>query len=108
MISAGTLDRKINILEPAVVRDAMGAAIESFIVRWANVPCMAKPFTGREKYKVESAREMTYKQYKFIVRYIPSLNQKHRIVFEGETFDILYLSEMPRREGLEILAQIAK
>ena len=108
MILAGTLDRRINILEPTVVRDAMGAAIEQFSVRWANVPCSARPFTGREKYKVESAREMTYKQYKFTVRYISGLNQKHRIVFEGETFDILYISELVRRQGLEILAQVAK
>ena len=108
MISAGSLDRKINIQQLVTSRDAMGGTIESYVTQFANVPCNMKPFTGREKYKVESAREMTYKQLKFTTRYFSGLTQKHRIVFEGENFDILYVAEMPRREGLEILAQVAK
>lgn len=108
MIHAGLLDRKINIEQLNVTRDAMGATIESYTIQYKNVPAAVKNYTGREKYHVESAREISYKQIKFVIRYIAGLTNKHRIYFEGEYFDILHIAEIVRRQGLEILAQIAK
>lgn len=108
MMPAGMLDRKINIEQLVVTRDGMGSAIEQYSTQYANVPANMKPFTGREKYKVESAREMTYKQYKFTIRYIAGLTQKHRILFEGEYYDILFIADIGRRQDVEILAQLAE
>lgn len=108
MIFAGNLDRRINIEQLVVSRDAMGGANPSYAIQYGNIPASVKAFTGREKYKVESAREMSYKQIKIVIRYINGITNKHRIYFEGQYYDILYISEMIRREGLEILAQLAK
>ena len=107
MIAAGSLDRRISIQQCNITRDAMGAAKESFTTQYANVPAMFKALTGREKYKVESAREIGYFQARFTIRYIAGLTKKHRILFEGEYYDILNISEMVRRQGQEILAQKA-
>lgn len=108
MIFAGSLDRRISIQQRVIVRDAMGAPKESFSVQYGNVPANVKPFLGKEKFHVESARELSYKQYKFTIRYKAGITEKHRIVYEGQNFDILFIAEEGRREALVITAQVAK
>lgn len=108
MIPAGSLDRRLTIQKSVTTRDASGAAIESFQTVYANVPAMIKPSSGREKFHVESGREIAYKQYRFVIRYIAGLTPKHRVVFEGENYDILFLAELPRREGWDIYTQVAE
>lgn len=108
MIFAGQLDRRITIQQQVITRDAMGAPVEGFSSQYKNVPAAIKPLSGREKFHVESQREMTYRQYKFTIRYILGLTERHRIVWDGYNWDILYMAELGRREGWEILAQIAK
>lgn len=106
--SAGSLDRRINIEQRVITRDGIGAAIESFSIQYANVPAQLKPFVGREKFNAEALREISYKQYRFIIRYLTGLTPMHRIIFEGERYDILYISEIPRRQGWDIYTQLAK
>jgi len=95
-------------MAPVITRNSMGEAVEGFAIAYQNVPAAAKPFTGREKFHVESGREIAYKQIKFTIRYISGLNEKHRIVYEGENFDILWIEEVALREGINILAELAR
>lgn len=106
--AAGSLDRRIHIQERIITRNQMGEPKEQFSIRYPNVPAALKPFTGREKFNVEAAREISYKQYRFVTRYISGLTAKHRIIFEGEVYDIVYLAEIPRRQGWDIYTQLAK
>lgn len=108
MLSAGQLDRRLTIQQSTTTRDASGGAVVGYANQYTNVPCMIKPFTGREKFFKEGAREVSYRQYRFVIRYIAGITEKHRIVFEGANWDILYIAELTRRDGLEITAQVAK
>lgn len=105
MIPSGSLDRLITIQRRTIVRDEIGAAKEGFADQYSNVPAMIKPLSGREKFHVESARELSYKQYVFTIRHISGITEKHRIIFEGENYDIVRISEITRRQGLELLGQ---
>ena len=108
MSRAGDLDRLMTIQQRSISRDAMGAAIEVFVNQYANVPCKKTSYSGREKFHVESGREVSYETEQFVCRYIEGITKRHRILFEGQYFDIIRVSELGRREDLAIVAMLAE
>lgn len=108
MMEAGALDRRIDIQVATTSRDAMGGVIPSWSNIYSNIPANIKQLSGNEKYHVECAREISYEQVMFTVRYISGLNQTYRVQFEGKIYDILAINEIPRRKGLQIVGQLAR
>lgn len=99
---AGRRDRKITIQQVSTVQDTIGYPAETWTTLrdvWAEVI----PIRGAEALRFE--RQSTEEINKFVIPYFSDITQKHRISYNSQTWDILYISEINRREGLEIIAQ---
>lgn len=103
----GSMDRRITIQQRTQTRDANGAALDSWST-WAE--CWAEV-----KYKQPSAEQgEVYASDKFTaqmmadfrIRYKAGLVPTMRLQYEGQTWNIRAVSEIGRREGWLITAQV--
>lgn len=104
VIGSGRLDRLIQIQEKTETIDELGTAIQA----WStldSVRAQVIPVRGSEA--LGSAKINTTRANKFIIRH-RSINEEHRIRYENENWNILYIREIGRREGLEIIAEVIK
>lgn len=108
MIPAGKFKYKISIQSLVVSRDAMGGETEAWVTQYANVPAFVEDFTGREKFHVESAREISYSQKRMEIRYIKGLNTIQRILYNGIVYDVVRIEELGFRESIRFTVQSAK
>lgn len=108
MQAAGDFRYKISIQSLVESRDAMGGSVESWTTLYANVPAAIDDFTGREKFHVESDREISYLQKRMRIRYINGLTAKHRIIYNNIIYDIVRIEELGFREALRFTVQSAK
>ena len=100
-MQAGKLDRRITIQSPTSTRDGAGQPVEAWALLatvWARVEHLRgkEPFQGQEF----NAQRTSV----FTIRYRTDLDETMRIIFDGDTYDILAIAEKGRREGLEITA----
>lgn len=108
MQAAGEFKYKIAIQTLTQSRDAMGGVVEGWTTQYANVPAAIDDFTGREKFHVESGREISYLQKRIKVRYIRGLTAVHRIIYDGTVYDIVRIETLGFREALRFTVQSAK
>lgn len=99
-MQAGQLDRLITLQALTVTTDAYGGVVES----WSPVATLWAQFLpggGNEKFT--AAQVYAEAQARFRIRYRDDVTPEHRIVDEyGTEWDILGVSEIGRRVGLEI------
>jgi len=102
MLAAGKLDRRIDLQQAAVSRDASGGAVETwstFASAWAS----ARPLSGRAlqaaQQRASSADTI------FELRHRADISEAARILHRGEIYQILWIDDIGRGEGLHILAQ---
>lgn len=108
MIPAGKFKWKVTIKALVITRDAMGGTVESWTNVYANIPAFVEEFSGREKFHVESAREMSYNQKRVETRYIRGINKTHKILYDSELYDILRIETIGFREGSRFTIQLAE
>lgn len=103
MIAAGRLDRKIKIQEKEETVDALGTPVEDRWIDVAEVPAQVISVSGAEALSTD---RITAKQVnRFFIRYFSSLTEEHQIYYNDREWDILYIREIGRRQGHEILAE---
>lgn len=99
---AGALDRRIRIEQQTTSQDGFGEPI----VTWAILAVVAaevRPLRGQERFQAQQfAAEATTR---FRIRHRTDLDETMRILYDGEEYDIAAISELGRREGLELLAK---
>lgn len=98
-MQAGKLDRRIKIESRVETQNSVGEAVITYVLL-AEVWAEKKPLSGRELFT--AAQFVPEAQAKYRIRYLPQVNEKCRIVDNGVNFDIVYIAEIGRREGLEI------
>lgn len=101
----GTLDRRICIETPTSSRGTSGQELltwATFAECWAGVEY---PGTKSDE-GVIADQEVSVTTVNFIIRYRDGLNQKMRIVYNGENYDILNKFELGRREFLKLPAKL--
>lgn len=101
-MKSGKLDRRITIQNRIETQNSFGEAVISygtFATVWAEV----LPLSGRELFT--AAQTFPEAQLKVRIRYLAGVTEKHRILHDGVSYDILHIAEMGRREGLEILVK---
>jgi SPP1 family predicted phage head-tail adaptor len=101
-MKAGALDRRITIQDRVETQNSFGEAQISYndvATVWAEV----KPLTGREYFS--AAQYVPEAKLKIRIRYRPGVTEKQRIMYQGETYDIGYIAEIGRREGLELIVK---
>jgi SPP1 family predicted phage head-tail adaptor len=103
MIAAGRLDRMIKIQEKEESVDALGTPVEDDWVDIATVPAQVIAVSGTEALASDKITAKVVN--KFFIRYFSTLNEEHRIYYNDLEWDILYIREIGRRQGHEILAE---
>lgn len=101
---AGKMDRRIVLQRFTETRDAYNEPVPTWATlatRWASY----EPLSDGEKFAAsETAANASAR---FRIRYsaaVADLNPKDRLTFNGDTWQILRVKEIGRREGLEITA----
>ena len=106
MIRAGQLDRLITIEAPGGSADDYGETSPNTAANWttvvANLPAQKVPLRGAEA--IEARTRVGTETGKFIVRWRSDVTVKCRIVFETKNWNIVSVTEVGRREGLELTA----
>lgn len=108
MIPAGKFKYLISIQSPSTSRDAMGGVVETWITKYANVPAFVEDFSGREKFHVESSREVSYEQKRIEIRYLKGITKVDRIVYDTLVYDILRIEQLGFRESTRFTVQLAE
>lgn len=108
MISAGNFKYLITIQTPIQVRDGIGGVTTTWIVKHANVPAIVQDYSGREKYHVESSREITYDKKRVEVRYMTGIKTTDRILYDGQFYDIVMIEQLGFRESTRFVMELAK
>lgn len=101
---AGVLDRRVTIEQPTETQDTFG----EFVPTWTvldTVNAEYVPVRGREQ--VEAPGVTAELEVRFRIRYRSDVTTKMRIVGDdGLTYGIEGVTQIGRREGLEILARV--
>jgi SPP1 family predicted phage head-tail adaptor len=101
-MQAGKLDRKIILQRFTTTVDAYNEPV----LTWATLATRSasyEPMSDGERFRAgETAANASAR---FVIRWssaVSTLNPKDRLQYEGETWQILHVKEIGRREGLEL------
>lgn len=103
-MKAGRLDRRIVLQRSTDARDAFNEPVKT----WATLATRSasyEPLSDGERFRAgETAANASAR---FVIRWsaaVSDLNPRDRLTFDGDTWEIVRVKEMGRREGLEITA----
>jgi SPP1 family predicted phage head-tail adaptor len=101
-MQAGDLDRRIQIQEQAVTQNATGEEVLSWITV-ATVWAQKIENFGQERFQSSQFIGKSACSFKFRWSNLTkSVTTKHRIVFDGNIYDIQDRRELGRREGVMV------
>ena len=98
------MDRRIEIQTSAAARSTTGQELLEWtcLVRcWAAV---AFPMTGSAE-KVDGDQKVATTRTEFYIRYRDGLNEKMRVLYNGQYYDIMNIVEVGRKEFMTLEAQ---
>lgn len=101
-MKAGKLDRRVQIKVKTSSRDSYGAEILTYSVLatvWAEIV----PVSGREYFA--AAQFIPEATLKIRMRYREDFDETSKIAYDGVDYDILYIAEIGRADGLEVLVK---
>lgn len=96
------LDNFITILRHEPRADSTSGEDRGAWKPVAKLPCNYRPTNGREGYTAESRFNET--DARFTIRWTANIKVTDRLDFEGATYRIIHLQEIPRHEGIVIFA----
>jgi SPP1 family predicted phage head-tail adaptor len=85
-LRTGTLNRKIDFYKIALTTDSHGQAVESFTFDFSAMADV-RPIKGSERAKHDRS-EMTTLYYLFKIHFTPKVKVTHKILFNGDYFNI--------------------
>ena len=101
-LRAGNLDRRITIENLTSTVDSHGGETQTWSTLaavWAEVI----PLSGDEA--IIAAQSIPGARIKFRIRWRSDVTETARVIYEGRNYDIAYIAEIGRREGLELLGK---
>lgn len=101
-MKAGKLDRRVQIKVKTSSRDSYGAEILTYSVLatvWAEVV----PISGREYFA--AAQFVPEATLKIRMRFREDFDETALISYDGVDYNILYIAEIGRADGLEVLVK---
>jgi len=100
---AGKLRRRVAIQSLTETKDTYGEPIKSWTTVY-TVYAQVLPLRGDER--AQNQQLMSRADTKFRIRYNSdmTITTKHRLVYDGDNYDITAILEIGRKEGWEILA----
>ena len=104
MIAAGKLNRRVEIQQPTISRDAVGGKVEGWSTLatvWAEV----RDLRGRESFAAQAAGSAVSKMV--TIRYLSTLDAKFRVRFDdGKVARIDHIEQLGRKEGQIIYCEM--
>lgn len=100
---AGELDQRMTIQQGTDVITTAGGTTTTYADLHANIACRRMFGGGGEKF--EQDRETSTTIAKFKIRWIAGLNEKMRVVFDSNNYDIVDIDYLGRREAVMIKAE---
>lgn len=91
-IKAGALNRKIDFYIPTSAVDYTGQEVKTFALDFSAMSDV-RPIRGRERMQ-HGREEMATLLYSFRIHFTPRLTVNHRVLFNGDYFDIQSFSPM--------------
>lgn len=101
-MKAGKLDTRIQIKVKTSTRDSYGAEIITY-TPLATVWAEKVPVTGREYFA--AAQFIPEATLKFRIRFREDFDETAIITHDGVDYDILYMAEIGRADGVELLVK---
>lgn len=98
-VRAGSFDRIVTIQQQTIGENSAHEPTESYATL-ATVRAQVVPSGAREATTADAIRAA--KTTRFRIRYRSDVTEKDRVVFDSKTYKILGLTEIGRREVLEI------
>ena len=96
---AGKLKDWLTIERVSETRDAMGGAVPTWTT-WAAVWGDVRPASGRERFL--NSQTIPEANFKCSIRWLDGLTEKDRVVLDGVTYDILYISRDLRNREMTL------
>ena len=101
-MKAGKLDRRIQIKVKTSTRDSYGAEILTYTVL-ATVWAEKVPVTGREYFA--ASQFIPEATLKFRIRFREDFDETALSTYDGVDYDIVYMAEIGRADGVELLVK---
>jgi SPP1 family predicted phage head-tail adaptor len=102
---AGNMDRRITFQSFTTSKNEVNEDVKAW-ADLASIPTVwAQVLPLSQKEMVDASRVMTLNDKVFIVRYRADIDEKMRVVYESDSYDIHSVTEIGRREGLRIVAR---
>ena len=103
-MSAGSLDRQIQLQEPVLAQSETG---ESFAQSWttrATVNAAIEPGSGGESFDADRRTQKQMMQFR--IRYRESLTPRWRVLWKGQAYDIKAILEEGRKRYLLLQCEV--
>lgn len=105
-LSAGELDRRVEIRHKTSARDAVGEAIESWTTT-TTVSAKRKPMGGQEMFL--NAMRVAEADARFYMRWRADIApESTRLVDAGAVYDVIAINEIERKTWLEVFTKIVE
>lgn len=101
-MNSAKLDRRISIYQPIKTQNSYGEITYADSLL-AVVYAQVVPIGGRETFF--AAQLVPEATFKIVIRYRSDIDTTCKVEFESKRYDIAYLAEIGRREGLELLVK---
>lgn len=101
-MKSGSLDRNLTVLKRTVQGDGGWGSVAVWLP-WLKVRARVEYTSEDEKFaagELYSERILTFE-----TRWFAGVDERDRLYFEGQYFDIIGVRELDRRRGLEFKAQ---
>jgi SPP1 family predicted phage head-tail adaptor len=100
---AGELDRKVRLEQATLAANDFGEQIKTWSLL-AEVWASRAVLSGTETF--DSDQIAATALYRFRMYYRTDLDARCRIVYEGKNYNIKFVAEIGRREGLDVTAEL--
>lgn len=97
------MDRKIALQSQALSVAANGERKAGPWATYASVWAEERQTTARET--MTGKTEQAQRSMAFTIRWRGDVTERHRVLYDGDAYDIVGIREIGRREGLELLTQ---
>lgn len=104
-MKAGRMDRRVTLRKRSVSRNAYGEQVATFS-DLATVWAEKLDIAGREYFSAQQVQASVTTRWR--IRWRDDVTVLDRISYDGAEHDIKNIAELGRRQGLEILTEVAK
>lgn len=102
-VGIGQLDERVDIYTYTTSPNGYGEAVRTYT---SLISCWAKVTVESGSESRQAEQELATRNVKFIVRYYPGINEKCRVTYDSENYDITNVTPIGRNNYLQLTATL--